>query len=69
MWATETLEIYTVSGSNDLPSGSTAFTGIDLQTSAGTPSVQWTAISDDSDGITTAINVDGASGAVITITY
>jgi hypothetical protein len=69
VWATETLEAYAVTSSSDYPAGSTVFYPINIRTSAGTPSVSWTAVSDTTDGLITTINTQGATNAKITITY
>jgi len=70
IWATETLEAYGIQSISDYPTGSTAFTGINIVLQDGSvPSFSWQAISDSADGITTTINVDGATNAEVTITY
>lgn len=69
VWATETLEVYSVETKSNFPTGSTVFHGIDITTSAGTPSVSWETTSDTADGITTKVNTQGATGAEVTITY
>lgn len=69
VWATETLEVYGVQSLSDFPTGSTVFNNINIATSAGTPSVSWSPVSDSSDGITTDVTTDGATNAVITINY
>jgi len=70
VWATETLEVYNVEDSSELPTGQTVFRDIVIQTEAGTPSgVVWTPVSDPEDGITTTVNINGAVGAEVTISY
>lgn len=69
VWATETLESYSITSINDYPAGSTVFSNINLKTTAGTPGVSWTAVSDTADGLITTINTQGATNARITIAY
>ncbi|KAF8313645.1 hypothetical protein DL93DRAFT_2228411 [Clavulina sp. PMI_390] len=69
VWATETLEVYNVQNLSNFPSGSTVFSDINLRTSAGTPSVSWTAVSSVQDNAVTTVNVQGATNAKITIKY
>jgi hypothetical protein len=69
VWATETLEAYGVTSSSDYPAGSTVFCDINLSTSSGTPSVTWSPVSDPDDGLITTVNIQGATGAEITINY
>lgn len=68
-WATETLEVYGVAKLSDYPTGSTVFSNINLRTSAGAPSMAWSVTSDPSDGITTTVNVNGATNGKVTIAY
>ncbi|KAJ6484257.1 hypothetical protein C8R45DRAFT_1075439 [Mycena sanguinolenta] len=69
-WATITLETYSTTSSRDYPTGSTVFSGINLELSNGQfPSINWAVQSDPSDGITTTVNVEGSTSAEITITY
>jgi len=69
-WATETLEAYAVTEASDYPAGSTKFSNINLKLESGaTPSVSWDHVNDSADGISTAINTNGATNAAITITY
>ncbi|KAJ7511989.1 hypothetical protein B0H11DRAFT_2268905 [Mycena galericulata] len=69
-WATETLEAYAVTGPSDYPAGATEFSGINLALASGViPSVQWSTSDDAADGLSTTINTDGATDALITITY
>ncbi|KAJ7129913.1 hypothetical protein C8R43DRAFT_1240061 [Mycena crocata] len=69
-WATETLEAYAVTTISDYPAGSTVFSGINLKLANGaTPSVSWAHTNDAADGLSTTINTNGATNAVITITY
>lgn len=68
-WATETLEVYNVGSSADLPPGLTSFWKINLRTTAGTPSVKWYTVSNAGEGITTKVVVQGATNAQVTITY
>jgi hypothetical protein len=69
IWVAEVVESYSVTSSSDYPAGSTVFSSINIETSTGTPSMMWTAVSDTDDEITTTIDVDGATDAEITITY
>ena len=70
VWATETLESYGVTSSSDYPTGSTVFSSINLRLSDGNaPSVAWTPVSDNGDGLITTVNTDGATDAEITIAY
>lgn len=70
VWATETLESYNVTSSDDYPIGSTVFYSVNINLSDGSiPSVAWTPVSDSDDGLFTTVNVDGASGGKITIKY
>ncbi|KAJ7596118.1 hypothetical protein C8J56DRAFT_395769 [Mycena floridula] len=69
-WATETLEAYGVTSASDYPAGSTVFSGINLKLASGaTPAVSWSHVNDAADGLSTTINTNGATNAVITITY
>ncbi|KAJ7264089.1 hypothetical protein B0H12DRAFT_273745 [Mycena haematopus] len=70
VWATITLEAYGVTGSNSYPAGSTVFSGTALELDNGEfPNIIWDTVSDYGDGITTTVNVEGSTAAVITITY
>ena len=69
VWATETLESYSVNSPSDYPQGSTVFSSINVKTTGGSPSVTWTAVSDIPDGVTTTVNVQGATNAEVTIKY
>lgn len=69
VWATETLEAYSITKKADYPVGSTVFSDINIRTKAGTPSVTWSASSDAADGIKTTVNKQGATNAKITIKY
>ncbi|KAJ7196299.1 hypothetical protein GGX14DRAFT_198348 [Mycena pura] len=70
VWATETLEAYGITAISDYPAGATEFSGINLKLASGaTPSVAWAHVNDAADGLSTTINTNGASGAVITIKY
>lgn len=69
IWATETLEAYGITSSTDYPAGSTTFSGISIRTTAGVPSMSWSASSDYADGVVTTVNAQGPTNAVITITY
>lgn len=69
-WATLTLEAYNITESDDYPAGSTVFSGTNIQYSNGSfPNMQWSVINDPADGLSTNINVEGSSNAMITITY
>jgi hypothetical protein len=66
----ETLEAYDVTAISDYPAGSTVFSGINLRLQNGvTPSVSWTTEQDTADGLSTTVNTNGATNAVITIRY
>lgn len=72
VWATETLEFYDYGAGNTLsllPTGGTSFYNIDITTTAGVPSVSWFPQSDIPDEIICTVNSQGATNAVITITY
>lgn len=43
LWANETLEAYGITQCSDYPPGGVAYTGIGIQTSGGTPTLNWTA--------------------------
>ncbi|KAJ7478351.1 hypothetical protein FB451DRAFT_1396133 [Mycena latifolia] len=69
-WATETLEAYAVTGPSDYPAGSTVFSGINLELVGGeTPAVTWDVVNDETDGLSTTIDVDGPTDAQLTIQY
>ncbi|KAJ7463844.1 hypothetical protein B0H11DRAFT_2240786 [Mycena galericulata] len=69
-WATITLEAYAVTEAADYPSGSTVFSGTNLELSNGQfPSINWSTADDTADGLSTTVNVGGSTAAVITITY
>ncbi|KAJ7095656.1 hypothetical protein C8R44DRAFT_890054 [Mycena epipterygia] len=69
-FATETLEVYSVTKESDFPPGSTEFSQINLILSSGvTPSVGWYALSNTADKLGTIVNVDGAMNGKITIMY
>ncbi|KAJ7458624.1 hypothetical protein FB451DRAFT_1508081 [Mycena latifolia] len=69
-WATETLEAYGVTEADDYPTGSTVFSGINIALAGGAvPDVAWGNAEDAADGLTTTVDVDGATDAQITITY
>ncbi|KAF7304217.1 hypothetical protein MIND_00653900 [Mycena indigotica] len=69
-WATETLEAYAVTAISDYPAGSTKFSGINLKLANGaTPSISWSTAQDSAEGLTTTVNTNGATNAVITIKY
>ena len=69
VWATETLESYSVTSASDYPTGSTVFFGINLRTTSGVPFVRWSPVSDPPDMLTTTVNRQGARNAEITIKY
>jgi len=69
VWATETLEVYSVESLDDFPTGSTEFFDINISTTTGTPSMSWTCVSDTADGIDCTVTEDGPINAIITITY
>ena len=69
VWATETLESYSITSASDYPKGSTVFSSINLRTSSGTPSVKWNPVSDAADKLFTTVNKQGATNAKITIKY
>ncbi|KAJ7496674.1 hypothetical protein FB451DRAFT_1359248 [Mycena latifolia] len=69
--ATVTLEAYNTTAKSDYPTGSTVFTGTNLSAElGGTPyAVAWSTVNDTTDGLSTTVNVNGASGAQIEIHY
>lgn len=69
VWATETLESYSVTAGTDYPQGSTTFYDINLVTTTGTPAVSWAVSDDTADGIYATVAQDGATNAVIVINY
>lgn len=69
VWASETLEVYNVGKASDFPAGATKFSNINLRTTSGTPAVTWSTVSDPADGLTTTVNIGGATNAAITIKY
>ncbi|KAJ7731174.1 hypothetical protein B0H14DRAFT_3517912 [Mycena olivaceomarginata] len=70
VWSTLTLEAYGVKGRSSYPSGSTVFSQTNLELSNGQfPGITWATVSDAADGITTTVNVEGSTAAVITMTY
>ncbi|KAF7294564.1 hypothetical protein MIND_00992900 [Mycena indigotica] len=69
-WATLTLESYGVTTRDDYPAGSTVFSATNLQlTNGGFPNINWATVSDTADGITTTVQTQGSTAAVVTITY
>ncbi|KAJ7833674.1 hypothetical protein B0H13DRAFT_1914451 [Mycena leptocephala] len=61
---------YAVTEASDYPSGSTVFSNTNLELSTGQfPDIAWSTSSDPADGLSTTVNVGGATAAVITITY
>lgn len=69
-WATETLEAYGMTAISDYPAGTTVFSDINVALTSGeTPSIAWNKMDDTAEGLSTAIDTDGATEAQITITY
>jgi hypothetical protein len=68
--ATETLEAYSINAVSDYPRGTTTFFGINLRFLSSVPTVSWSVVDQDvAEGLFTTINQNGASNAIITITY
>ncbi|KAJ7841703.1 hypothetical protein B0H14DRAFT_3140129 [Mycena olivaceomarginata] len=68
--ATETLEAYSINAVSDYPTGTTTFFGINLRFLGSVPTVSWSVVDQDmAEGLFTTINQNGASNALITITY
>ncbi|KAJ7450094.1 hypothetical protein B0H11DRAFT_326374 [Mycena galericulata] len=69
-WATETLESYGVTETSDYPSGSTVFSDVTIILVNGDIApVSWSTVNDPGDGLSTTVNANGGSNAVITIQY
>jgi len=69
-WTTETLEAYAVAEASDYPAGSTVFSDIGIILSNGAiPPTSWSTVNDPTDGLSTTVNINGATNAKITITY
>jgi hypothetical protein len=70
VWATETLESYSVTKSSDYPSGSTPFTSIYLWRTDNTyPPLSWSTVNDIADGLSTTVNVNGPYNGKVTVNY
>jgi len=70
VYATETLEAYSVTQSSDYPTGSTSFTNINLSLTDSTfPSLSWSVVNDVDNGLTTTVNVDGSQDGEVTVYY
>ncbi|KAJ6561687.1 hypothetical protein B0H19DRAFT_1259338 [Mycena capillaripes] len=70
VWATITLEAYGVTVINDYPAGSTVFSGTNLELVSGEfPSITWSTLNDDADGLSTVVDVGGSTSATIEIRY
>ncbi|KAJ7129864.1 hypothetical protein C8R43DRAFT_1026087 [Mycena crocata] len=69
-WATETLEAYGITQASDYPTGATVLSAINLELLGGEiPDVSWGNVNDETDGLSTTVDSDGATNAQITITY
>ena len=70
VWATITLEGYSIARVTDYPAGSTVFSNTALTLADGShPSVTWTTTNDTADGITTTVNTQGSTNSKFTIAY
>ncbi|KAJ6459482.1 hypothetical protein C8R47DRAFT_1162146 [Mycena vitilis] len=70
VWATVTLEAYGVTVISDYPSGSTVFSGTNLELSNGQfPGITWSTVNDNADGLSTVVDVQGSTSATIEIRY
>jgi len=70
VWATLTLEVYSVEQQADFPTGSTSFYSTNIQvTTNGAPSMSWDCTSDTTDNIDCSVPADGSVNAEVTITY
>ncbi|KAJ3107087.1 hypothetical protein HK100_003645, partial [Physocladia obscura] len=70
VWATETLEVYSVTSSSDFPTGVTQMSEINLSTQAsGNPSISWATASDSADSVYATVVADGSVNAVVNIQY
>ncbi|KDR69002.1 hypothetical protein GALMADRAFT_145746 [Galerina marginata CBS 339.88] len=69
-YAYEALEIYSVSRTSDLPTGKTAMTAINIVTQDGKhPALNWTSVSDTTDGFQLAVIKNGATDGEVDIVY
>ena len=70
-WHTQTLEAYALQVASDYPAtSSTAFTGIDVQTTAGRPALNWTAVDAVTDvGQSARVVSDANPGGEVDIYY
>ncbi|PPQ87889.1 hypothetical protein CVT25_001231 [Psilocybe cyanescens] len=69
-YAYEALEIYTASGASDLPTGKTMMTNINLATLDGVhPPLNWTSISDSTEGFEMAVLSGASTNGTMQITY
>ncbi|KAF8319999.1 hypothetical protein DL93DRAFT_1920695 [Clavulina sp. PMI_390] len=69
VWATETLECYSITAASDYPAGTTVFNNIQLTGKNGALPLSWDVTSDSADGVTATVNVDGPTNGVVTIKY
>ncbi|KAF7290607.1 hypothetical protein MIND_01300900 [Mycena indigotica] len=68
--ATVALEAYGITQSGNYPSGSTTFSGINLELSTGQfPDIVWGTLNDNTDGISVNVGTQGSTSASITISY
>jgi len=69
-YAYEALEIYTATGPSDLPTGNTMMTNIDIATlDGGHPALNWTAVSDSTEGFQMNVVSSASTNGVMQITY
>jgi len=69
-WAYEALEIYSASGDSDLPKGTTMMTDINIVTQDGkNPVLNWTAVSDSTDGFKMEVVSSASTNGAMQITY
>ncbi|KAH9479927.1 hypothetical protein JR316_0008523 [Psilocybe cubensis] len=69
-YAYEALEIYTASGASDLPTGKTMMTNINIATQDGLhPPLNWTSISDSTEGFQMAVLSSASTNGTMQITY
>lgn len=69
-YAYEALEIYSASGPTDLPNGQTMMSNINITSVDGShPALNWTAISDSSEGFGMSIVSSASTNGAVQITY
>jgi hypothetical protein len=70
VYATETLEAYSIVESSDYPTGSTSFNNIFLTLTDSTfPTLAWSTSSDADNGLTTTVDIDGSNDGEVTVHY